>query len=314
MSRHSEFCLITAIWARRPMRTISRGTSFVPSRTMRLSVALSMLIGLSACIVIPIGVGQESLLSEKQLDFIEIGASTKEQVAAAMSNYLTTSSSGKASVTVTPIKFRNGDWWLYSQTRKEAKWAIIGIDGSLGFGDVDYRFALIKFDSNEVVAELELSSSEGNRCNESGICVGESFRPQLRAPIQDDQIAKQFAIPEDRCGVYVYGVGVPDRHNALWRSLPIWLDGRQVGLIVDGRQYFYWELIPGSHEVAFTNTRGSQRTQLSLGCRAGTAYVLELDKGGKVFWERGRRSKIVLRGSLAGRTAIRRRRLTLTGS
>lgn len=313
MSRHSEFCLITAIGARRPMRTISRGTSFVPSRTMRLSVALSMLIGLSACyIAIPIGVGQESLLSEKQLDFIEIGASTKEQVAAAMSNFLTTSSSGNASVTVTPIKFRNGDWWLYSQTRKEAKWAIIGIEGGVTTGDVDYRFALIKFDSNEVVAELELSSSEGTRCNESGICVGESFRPQLRAPIQDDQIAKQFAIPEDRCGVYVYGV--PLKTNALWQSLPIWLDGRQVGLIVDGRQYFYWELIPGSHEVAFTNTRGSQRTQLSLGCRAGTAYVLELDMGGKVFSERGRRPKIVLRGSLAGRTAIRRRRLTLTGS
>jgi len=313
MSRHSEFCLITAILARRPKRTISRGTSFVPSRSMRLSVALSMLIGLSACVAIPTRVGQENLLSEKQLDFIEIGASTKEQVAAAMSNYLTTSSSGKASVTVTPIKFRNGDWWLYSQTRKEAEWAIIGLGGVGGIsGDVDYRFALIKFDSNEVVAELELSSSEGNRCNESGICVGESFRPQLRAPIQDDQIAKQFAIPEDRCGIYVYGV--PSKNLGGWQSLLIWLDGRQVGLIVDGRQYFYWELIPGSHKVAFTNTNGSIRGgQLNLACRAGKAYVLELDTA-PAFWRSGRRSKIVLRDSLAGRTAIRKRRLTLTGS
>ena len=63
----------------------------------------------------------------------------------------------KTSVTVTPIKFRNGDWWLYSQTRKEARWTIVGIGGGGTTGNVDYQFALIKFDSNEVVAELELS-------------------------------------------------------------------------------------------------------------------------------------------------------------
>jgi hypothetical protein len=272
-----------------------------------------MLFGLSACVAFPTGVGQKNLLADEHLDFIEIGASTKEQVAAAMSKYLTSSSSDKMVVNVTPLKFRNGDWWLYSQTRKEAKWAIVGIEGGVTTGDVDYRFALIKFDSNEVVAELELSSSEGNKCNEEQICVGDSFRPQLLAPIQDDQIVKQFTPAQGHCGVYVYGL--PLKTNALWESLPIWLDGRQVGLIVDGRQYYYWELIAGSHQLAFTNTRGTAKTQSSLACRAGATFVLELTTGGKyVFGEKNRQTKIVLRGNLAGRTAIRRRRLTLTGS
>lgn len=314
MLRHSRICLIPAVHARQPKRVFSCDNLVQWLKFARLQVALAMLFSLSACIAIPIGVGEKSLLPEDHLSFIEIGASTKEQVASAMSSYLTSSSSAKTKVNVNPLEFRNGDWWLYWQTRKEAKWVMMGFDGSGGVvGDVDYRFALIKFDSNGVVAELELSSSEGNKCNEEGICVGDSFRPQILAPIQDDRSAKQFTPSENRCGVYVYGV--PLKGNALWKSLPIWLDGRQVGLIVDGRQFFYWELIPGPHQVAFTNTSGSATRQHNLACRAGATYVFELVTGGKfVFWEKNRQLKVDLRGSLAGQTDVRRRRLTLTDS
>ena len=314
MLRHSRICLIPAVYARQRKRVFLRDCSVQWPRSTRLPVVLAMLFGLSACVAIPVGVGQKNLLAEDHLNFIVIGTSTKEQVASAMSSYLTSSSSAKTKVNVNPLEFRNGDWWLYSQTRKEAKWAIMGFDGSGGVtGDVDYRFALIKFDSNGVVAELELSSSEGNKCNEEGICVGDSFRPQILAPIQDDRSAKQFTPSENRCGVYVFGV--PVEGNALWDSLPIWLDGRQVGLIVDGRQFFYWELTPGPHQVAFSNTSGSVTRQNNLACRAGATYVYELVTGGKfVFWEKNRQSKIDLRGLLAGQTDVRRRRLTLTGS
>jgi hypothetical protein len=294
------------------MLSHSRGSLVQWPRFTRLVIAFAVIFGLPACVVIPTGVGQKNLLADEHLDFIEIGASTKEQVATAMSKYLTASSSKKTIVNVSPLKFRDGDWWLYSQTRKEAKWAIVGIEGSLVSGEVDYRFALFKFDSKGVVAELVLSSSEGNKCNKEHICVGDSFRPQILAPILDDQTAKQFAPPKDRCGVYVYGV--PYEGNALWASIRIWLDGSQVGLVVDGRQYYYWELIPGSHEVAFTNTSGTAKTARSLTCESGATYVLELDVGGGVFLESRRQTKIEIRGSLAGRTAIRRRRLTLTGS
>lgn len=314
MLRHCRICLIPAVHARQRKRVFSCDSLVQWWRSTRLQVALAMLFSLSACIAIPIGVGEKSLLAEDHLNFIEIGASTKEQVASAMSSYLTSSSSAKTKVNVKPLEFRNGDWWLYWQTRKEAKWAIMGLDGSGDVtGDVDYRFALIKFDSDGIVAELDLSSSEGNNCNEKGICVGDSFRPQLLAPVQDDRIAKQFAPPENRCGVYVYGA--PFDSNALWKSIPIWLNGRQVGLIVDGRQYYYWELIPGTHQLIFTNARGSAMTQRNLDCRAGATYVLELVTGGEhVGWERSRQTNIELRGYLAGRTAIRRRRLTSAGS
>jgi hypothetical protein len=273
-----------------------------------------MLLSLSACIAIPTGVGEKSLLVDDQLNFIEIGVSTKEHVASEMSSYLTSNSSTKTKVNVKPLEFRNGDWWLYWQTRKEAKWAIVGLEGSGGVtGDVDYRFALIKFDSNGVVAELELSTSEGNKCNEEGICVGDSFRPQILAPIHDDRSAKQFAPSENRCGVYVFGA--PLERNALWVSLPIWLDGRQAGLIVDGSQFFYWELVPGPHQVAFTNTSGSAARQQNFACHEGATYVFELVTGGNsVFWEKNRQLKIDLRGFLQGQTDVRRRRLTLTGS
>ena len=313
MLRHSRICLNPAVRARQRKRVFSCDSLVHWLQSTRLQVALAILFNLTACIVIPTGVGEKSLLAEDQLNFIEIGASTKEQVASAMSGYLTSSSSAKTKVNVKPLEFRNGDWWLYWQTRKEAKWAIVGLDGGGGVaGDVDYRFALIKFNSAGVVAELELSSSEGNKCNEERICVGDSLRPQILAPIQDDRSAKQFTPPENRCGVYVFGV--PLEGNALWTSLPIWLDGDQVGLIVDGRQFFYWELIPGPHQLAFTNTRGAATTEQNLACRAGATYVFELVIGRNFsLSEKNRQLGIVLRGFLAGQTDIRRRRLTLTG-
>ena len=124
-----------------------------------LLVALPLLICLSACIIIPVERGDEELFQDERLTFIEIGKSTKEDIATAMSDFPMEKDEGEASVKLTPKKFRDGDWWLYTQTRQETKWLIAAISAGAGIiGGVDYRFLLIKFDNNGVVAGYELSS------------------------------------------------------------------------------------------------------------------------------------------------------------
>ena len=205
-----------------------------------------------------------------------------------------------------------GDWWLYSQTRKEAQWGILGVSGGGITGKDDFQFALVKFDQDGVVAELEFSSSEGSECNEKGICVGDTYRPQLKAHIQDDRKAKQFTPKGGHCGVYAYGE--PFDGNALWKAMPIWLDGRNAGVIVDARQYYYWELKPGLHRIAFSNVRGGSSAERDIMCTPGRTYVFELNAGDHYSWERYRVTSIDLQGMPASHTAIRRRWLVVDAS
>jgi len=274
-----------------------------------LLLALPLLICLSACIVIPVERGDEELFKDERLTFIEIGKSTKEEIDTAMSDFAMGKDEGEARVKLTPIKFRDGDWWLYTQTRKETKWLIaaIGPGGAAAdtFGDADYRFLLIKFDNNGVVAGYELSSSEGSGCNRYGVCVRWA-RFMLLAPEDEDRVVKQFDIPADRCGIYVYGKpksAVP---------LPIWLDGHRVGWLLDKKQFYFWQLDQGVHQLAPRNPHVSDQRPTEFSCAAGGLYFFELKSTTSGVFRPRFWIEIEQRDEVQGRKAIGNRQLTLS--
>ncbi len=282
-----------------------------------LLLALPLLICLSACIIIPVERGDEELFKVEQLTFIEIGKSTKAEITTAMSDFAMEKDEGEVRVKLTPMKFRGGDWWLYAQTRKETKWAYaIVAAGPYGggadagtFGDVDYRFLLIKFDNNGVVAGYELSSSEGSGCNRYGVCIRWS-RYMLLAPEDEDRVVKQFDIPADRCGVYVYGKlkSAPP----IWSYVPIWLDGHRVGWLLDKKQFLFLQLDQGTHQLAPRSPDVADQRPIEFSCAAGRLYFFELKpKRSGVFRPRFW-IEIEQRDAVKGRNAIGKRQLSLS--
>ena len=266
------------------------------NRIVRLLPAIPLFVVLSACAVLPVGIGEENLLDEGSLDFIVIGNSTKREISSAMSKHL----SSEPGASVAPVEFKNGDWWLYTQTRKEGKWLVwVVSDGGI-IGKVDYRFLLIKFDASGVVQDYEVSKSEGNECNLEGVCIGNTPPPQLLAPFGEDRVAKGFKASQDRCHIYVYGT--PNMQNAQLKVIPVLLNGREAGQIVDRKQYFFWQLDPGPHQLsAFNSSRASKRS-LMFECRPGAQYFFEFH---------GYELELRERSMWEGRADIRKRWMTL---
>jgi hypothetical protein len=279
-----------------------------------LLLALPLLICLSACIIIPVERGDEELFKDERLTFIEVGKSTKEEIATAMSDFAMEKDEGEVSVKLTPKKFRDGDWWLYTQSRKEAKWFFAAAAygradyGTIG-GDVDYRFLLIKFDNNGVVAGYELSSSEGTGCNRYGVCVRWS-RYMLLAPEDEDRVVKQFDIPADRCGVYVYGK--PKSAVPVWSYVPIWLDGDRVGWLLDKKQFLFLQLDQGAHQLAPRSPDVADQRPIEFSCAAGRLYFFELKPKRSGFFRPRFWIEIEQRDAVKGRKAIGKRQLSLS--
>ena len=89
-----------------------------------LLLALPLVISLSACIL-PYGRPDEEPFKDEKLAFIEIGKTTKEEIATAMSDFPVKTDEGEVRVKLTPQKYRGGDWWLYAEVREELKWGFI---------------------------------------------------------------------------------------------------------------------------------------------------------------------------------------------
>ncbi len=258
-----------------------------------LLLALPLVISLSACII-PTQLPDEAPFKDEKLAFIEIGKTTKEEIATAMSDFPIETDEGEVRVKLTPQKYRGGDWWLYEQTREELAWFVLAGMDAEEIGDVDYRFLLIKFDNNGIVAGYELSSSEGYGCNRSGVCVRWP-RYTLLAPEDEDRVVKQFDIPADRCGIYVYGKP--------WSAVPIWLDGHEVGRLLNKKHFLFWQLDQGVHQLA--NNKFS--------CAGGDLYFFEVNRKSSGLFTKRYRTWIEIEqpDAVTGRKAIGKRRLTL---
>ncbi len=272
-----------------------------------LLLALPLLISLSACLVIPLAfpiqLPDEKPFKDEKLAFIEIGKTTKEEIATAMSDFPMKTDEGEVRVTLTPQKFRGGAWWLYAQTREELKWVMFVAPGA-EFGYVDYRFLLIKFDNNGIVAGYELSSSEGSGCNRYGVCARGPWHTLL-ASEDEDRVVKQFDIPADRCGVYVYG---KPKYGA---PVVILFDGHGVGSILDKKQFFFFQLDQGYHQLFHHSPGFSDQRSFVFSCAAGDLYFFELTPKSSGFFSVRFSIEVEQRDAVTGRKAIAKRRLTL---
>ncbi len=264
-----------------------------------LLLVLPLVISLSACLVFPTDLPDEEPFKDEKLAFIEIGKTTKEEIATAMSDFPIKTDEGEVRVKLTPQKYRGGDWWLYAQTRKELKWVLIlGLEAGEFGGNVDYRFLLIKFDNNGIVAGYEKSSSEGSGCNRRGVCALESLYTLL-ASEDEDRIVKQFDIPADRCGVYVYGTG------------SIWLDGQRVGSLLSTKQFFFRQLDQGVHQLAPTLSPDvPDQVPMEFSCAGGDLYFFEVKRKSSGFFRKRYWIEIEQPDAVTGRKAIGNRQLT----
>ena len=292
-----------------------------------LLLALPLVISLSACIVLPVERGGEEPFKDEKFAFIEIGKTTKEEIATAMLDFTIKMNERERRVKLTPQKYRGGDWWLYARTRQERKWIMIGVGEAEEFGDVDYRFLLIKFDNNGIVAGYELLSSEGYGCKRYGVCVYGSLYTLL-ASKDEDRVVKQFDIPADGCGIYVYG---KPKYSA---PVPIWLDGHRVGWLLNKKHFFFWQLDQGAHQLVphspdvadqtstaamiFKDktviiTGGSEGVGIEFSCAAGDLHFFNLKGKSSGFWTTRFRFWLEIEqpDAVTGRKAVAKRQLTL---
>jgi hypothetical protein len=281
-----------------------------------LLITYLLLSFLSGCIVLPVEKGEEEHLTDEKLTFIEIGMTSKEELAARMADFPIPMDDGVARASFSLQEFHGGNLWLYMQTRSEAKWLVVLLaagDGHIDVtGDFDYRFLLVKFDENGVVAEYDLLSSEGDGCNRQGVCVRDSHYALL-ATDDEDQTVKQFSVPADLCGVYVYGKPTT--------SIPIWLDDHRLGWLLDNKQFFFSLIDPGRHELSTSGTDwhpiGGEVIEMApnaFNCSAGDLYFFDIRVKHKGFIRPSRWIDIEPRDAVRGRKAISRRRLTLSGT
>jgi hypothetical protein len=266
---------------------------------------LPLVMSLPACVPIQIEYEDEELFQAEQVAFIEIGRSTKEDISAAMLKLAMEMDEAQVREDLTPTEYRDGRWWLYTQKWSSDRWMFLPLYPDLPYvtGETEYRFLLINFDDNNIVAHYELSTLRRDGCNRSGICkIGSNF--MLLARPDDVRIAKQFESPVERCGVYLY------KKASL--AIPIERDGNRVGKLVDDDHFLYWQLDPGTHRLKSLSLDDSNHGPIEFGCAAGELYFFELKprKKGAV------RSKIWVeileRDPVEGRQAIDNRQLILS--
>jgi len=275
------------------------------ARLLCLFPGIALVMTLSACIPIPISTGEEEMFKDKHLAFIELGKTTKQEIEEGI-----VAVEREEDIKLAREKFRDGDWWLYSQTRDEAKWLIIAQNPD-SFGGVDYRYLLIKFDDDGLVAGYELSSSETLRCNRYGVCRGQAGI-NLLASEDEDQAIKQIDIAADRCGVHVYGRLSYLYHP--WSEFSVLIDGQPVGWFVGKKQFLFWQIDPGFHQlVAQSVKHGIKKPiekQMRFYCGGGGLYFIEVVprvKGLSTDWW----IELEQHDSTKGREDISKRRLLL---
>lgn len=270
---------------------------------IRCLLVLPLLAFLSACIVLPIptGSGDDEPFANKKLTFIEVGKSTKKDIATAMPR---------------PMKFLGGDLWLYAKERKEANWSafmlLIGPSGPEGgrvpveTGEIDYRFLVIEFDENGVVAALETSRSEKRfGCNRSGVC-GTGSTYTLVAPKERDRAIKSLKASENRCAVYVYGEPKT--------TIRISLDGKYVGELFGKQGLIFEQVDQGTRQLSIAGKyQGHNRLfrHVDFSCNSGGSVFFQIKTEKRRGFSRVLGIDIMEHDVVEGRLAIHKRKLML---
>jgi len=169
---------------------------------------------------------------------------------------------------------------------------------------------LIKFDSNGIVADYELSTSEGSGCNRQGVCVANGSY-NLLAPVEDDRGVKQFTNYGDRCSVYLYG---DQRYGER-----VWLDDKVEGSLLKKNKYFFlWPIEQGMHTLELEGTpvpewqKSYGAKSIEFQCAAGELYFIEIERVRGRIWIPNTEFHIALIEEAQGRQEIGKRQLLLS--
>ncbi len=267
-----------------------------------LIVPLAM--GLWSCVPIQIAVEDEELFEADQINFIEVGKSTKSDISAAIFDLGKEMDQAEVKENLTPTKYQDGDWWLYTQKWSSDQWIFLPLFPTVPHvsGEYVFRFLLINFDDNDVVTHYETSTLQRDGCNRSGICKsGSDFI--LLGRSEDVRSAKLFESPAGKCGVYLYS-------NTNF-AIPIERDGSQVGRLVDDDHFLYWQLDPGSYDLKSISLDDFGRGPIEFECAMGEVYFLEFQRRTKRAFRRQVWIEIIQRDPVEGRQEIDNRRLML---
>jgi hypothetical protein len=270
---------------------------------IRLLLVLPLLAFLSACIAVPVktGDGGDEPFAKKKLAFIEVGRSTKQDIVTAMPH---------------PMQFLGGDLWLYWAARNEANWSAFvalvspsDIGGGLvpaETGEIDYRFLVIRFDANGVVADLETSRSEKRLgCNRSDVC-GTGTTYTLVAPKERDRAVKSLKVPENRCAVHVYG-----EPNT---TIRISLDGEKVGELLGKQGFIFEQLDQGIRQLSIAGKySGHDRLvrHVDFNCKSGSSVFFQIQTEKRRRFSRLLEIDVMEHDAFEGRKAVEKRRLML---
>lgn len=183
---------------------------------------------LNACVVIPIHVGEEPPF-ESDIPDLVVGQTTRSEVIEIL---------GRPAAS-----YHNGKDWVY--TASQISWELWGISLSTAGKDPigDQKFLALTFDGNDVLASkrLEVGEPEPGNCTGIGFCHDGEGHVMRFATNNANLQAKSFVVPEEKCGVYVFGYGLNHRVD---------LDGVHMGFAFVSKVYFFWNLDPGKHEIS----------------------------------------------------------------
>ena len=267
-------------------------------------MALSILVTASGCIAYPTQMPDEEPFTDEWLPFIEIGTSTKEQVATVMSNFRVDSDEGEVTVELDPHTFRGGDWWLFAQTREEFQWVYADVSRySDTYGDVDYHFLLIKFDEHGVVSDYEISSLEADGCNREGVCKLRDYY-MLLATEDDDNAAKTLQPRGNQCVVYLYL-----KKSTGKQMVPVKVSFDDGPAVVVGAYegYLQWDAEYGHHEIELIRpTLGETFIKREIDCQRSEHWFFEYSRNRSG----SKRRMDEIEGS-RGRREINKRRLVV---
>lgn len=276
----------------------------------RFAAALGMTCALSSCY--PSQLPDPEPFREDRVAFVQIGVTSSEEIAAAMSDFPVRVDSQEVRRSLKPKKYRNGTTWLYGQRREKLVVDVLGSPNvyTSDFGGFDYRFWLINFDTNGVVESFETLESEGG-CSRDGVCVRETADHDLEywllATEAEDQLVKQSKIAPDLCGVFLFG-----KTRGRRGTLAIVLDDRDIGEVMDDRHYYFVTVSKGNHRLLLSRPfyisdyilSGKQPTLHDFNCAGGERFFFDMrPRSGEV--------EVTEVEESAGRAALASRRLTL---
>ena len=185
----------------------------------------------SGCII-PTHFGDDEPFQEEEIGFLEIGATSKQEVKDSIGE---------------PIKsFLQGQWWVYRAHQKMSEWAVLVSVGTGGGawdigGQIRQYDLLINFNDGDVVNHFVVLTPGSSCIPEFGVCYSEGFFTFLDSP------SKESAIQSSQCVIHLFVSNNVDEFRPLWIEVDDFEPA--TAFIEHDRDYILIDLASGHHEI-----------------------------------------------------------------